>query len=89
MLARNGILKHSAQLSAADFYRNISSESLSTLYITLKVYSVSLFLLDDGPYGKTKDISGPEHPMASRRHSIPGMYYVLCRKKNMFYMCMY
>ncbi|KAM7421903.1 hypothetical protein PAMA_010124 [Pampus argenteus] len=26
---------------------------------------------DDGPYGKTKDISGPEHTMASRRHSIP------------------
>uniref|UniRef100_A0A3Q4H9N6 Glutamate receptor interacting protein 2b n=1 Tax=Neolamprologus brichardi TaxID=32507 RepID=A0A3Q4H9N6_NEOBR len=25
----------------------------------------------DGPYGKTKDISGPEHTMASRRHSIP------------------
>ncbi|KAM7401587.1 hypothetical protein PAMP_016892 [Pampus punctatissimus] len=28
--------------------------------------------VDDGPYGKTKDISGPEHTMASRRHSIPG-----------------
>ncbi|CAB1429499.1 unnamed protein product [Pleuronectes platessa] len=26
---------------------------------------------DDGPYGKTKDISGPEQTMASRRHSIP------------------
>ncbi|KAM9758545.1 glutamate receptor-interacting protein 2 isoform 5-T5 [Menidia menidia] len=26
---------------------------------------------DDGPYGKTKDISGPEHTMALRRHSIP------------------
>ncbi|XP_010790242.1 glutamate receptor-interacting protein 2-like, partial [Notothenia coriiceps] len=25
----------------------------------------------DGPYGKTKDISGPEQTMASRRHSIP------------------
>uniref|UniRef100_A0A3Q0R767 Glutamate receptor interacting protein 2 n=1 Tax=Amphilophus citrinellus TaxID=61819 RepID=A0A3Q0R767_AMPCI len=37
----------------------------------LKMNSVSLFSLDDGPYGKTKDISGPEHTMASRRHSIP------------------
>nr|XP_019960888.1 PREDICTED: glutamate receptor-interacting protein 2-like [Paralichthys olivaceus] len=26
---------------------------------------------DDGPYGKTKDISGQEQTMASRRHSIP------------------
>uniref|UniRef100_A0A3B3B5X8 Glutamate receptor interacting protein 2b n=1 Tax=Oryzias melastigma TaxID=30732 RepID=A0A3B3B5X8_ORYME len=26
---------------------------------------------DDGPYGKTKDISGPEHTMTLRRHSIP------------------
>ncbi|XP_053171592.1 LOW QUALITY PROTEIN: glutamate receptor-interacting protein 2-like [Scomber japonicus] len=31
----------------------------------------SLCMSDDGPYGKTKDISGPEHTMASRRHSIP------------------
>lgn len=31
------------------------------------------FSLDDGPYGKTKDISGPEHTMTLRRHSIPGM----------------
>uniref|UniRef100_A0A087XT31 Glutamate receptor interacting protein 2 n=1 Tax=Poecilia formosa TaxID=48698 RepID=A0A087XT31_POEFO len=30
-----------------------------------------LFLLDEGPYGKTKDISGPEHTMTLRRHSIP------------------
>uniref|UniRef100_A0A3B5RCD9 Glutamate receptor interacting protein 2 n=1 Tax=Xiphophorus maculatus TaxID=8083 RepID=A0A3B5RCD9_XIPMA len=29
------------------------------------------FLLDEGPYGKTKDISGPEHTMTLRRHSIP------------------
>ncbi|XP_034093503.1 glutamate receptor-interacting protein 2-like isoform X10 [Gymnodraco acuticeps] len=28
---------------------------------------------DDGPYGKTKDISGPEQTMASRRHSIPAL----------------
>lgn len=28
--------------------------------------------LDDGPYGKTKDLSGPEQTMSSRRHSIPG-----------------
>ncbi|KAI9546072.1 Glutamate receptor-interacting protein 2 [Dissostichus eleginoides] len=28
-------------------------------------------MTDDGPYGKTKDISGPEQTMASRRHSIP------------------
>uniref|UniRef100_H3C2H0 Glutamate receptor interacting protein 2 n=1 Tax=Tetraodon nigroviridis TaxID=99883 RepID=H3C2H0_TETNG len=27
--------------------------------------------LDDGPYGKTKDLSGPEQTMSSRRHSIP------------------
>ncbi|XP_029358150.1 glutamate receptor-interacting protein 2 [Echeneis naucrates] len=26
---------------------------------------------DDGPYGKTKDISGPEQTLSSRRHSIP------------------
>ncbi|XP_077428730.1 glutamate receptor-interacting protein 2 isoform X3 [Vanacampus margaritifer] len=26
---------------------------------------------DDGPYGKTKDVSGPEVNAASRRHSIP------------------
>ncbi|CAF94896.1 unnamed protein product, partial [Tetraodon nigroviridis] len=26
---------------------------------------------DDGPYGKTKDLSGPEQTMSSRRHSIP------------------
>ncbi|XP_061788407.1 glutamate receptor-interacting protein 2 isoform X3 [Nerophis lumbriciformis] len=31
----------------------------------------SLCIGDDGPYGKTKDVSGPEHNMASRRHSIP------------------
>ncbi|KAK5911908.1 hypothetical protein CesoFtcFv8_001836 [Champsocephalus esox] len=29
--------------------------------------------VDDGPYGKTKDISGPEQTMASRRHSIPAL----------------
>ncbi|KAG7493478.1 glutamate receptor-interacting 2-like isoform X1 [Solea senegalensis] len=28
---------------------------------------------DDGPYGKTKDISGPEQTMACRRHSIPAL----------------
>ncbi|CAK6970400.1 glutamate receptor-interacting protein 2 [Scomber scombrus] len=33
----------------------------------------SLCMSDDGPYGKTKDISGPEHTMASRRHSIPAL----------------
>uniref|UniRef100_A0A3B3B7G2 Glutamate receptor interacting protein 2b n=1 Tax=Oryzias melastigma TaxID=30732 RepID=A0A3B3B7G2_ORYME len=31
----------------------------------------SLCISDDGPYGKTKDISGPEHTMTLRRHSIP------------------
>ncbi|XP_053724688.1 glutamate receptor-interacting protein 2 isoform X3 [Synchiropus splendidus] len=31
----------------------------------------SLCISDDGPYGKTKDISGPEHTLSSRRHSIP------------------
>ncbi|XP_028303135.1 glutamate receptor-interacting protein 2 [Gouania willdenowi] len=31
----------------------------------------SLCISDDGPYGKTKDISGAEHNMALRRHSIP------------------
>ncbi|XP_029007795.1 glutamate receptor-interacting protein 2 isoform X4 [Betta splendens] len=33
----------------------------------------SLCISDDGPYGKTKDISGPEHTLASRRHSIPAL----------------
>uniref|UniRef100_A0A3Q2PAW4 Glutamate receptor interacting protein 2 n=1 Tax=Fundulus heteroclitus TaxID=8078 RepID=A0A3Q2PAW4_FUNHE len=33
--------------------------------------TLSLFLPDEGPYGKTKDISGPEHTMTLRRHSIP------------------
>ncbi|XP_057702766.1 glutamate receptor-interacting protein 2-like isoform X2 [Corythoichthys intestinalis] len=28
---------------------------------------------DDGPYGKTKEVSGPEHNAASRRHSIPAL----------------
>ncbi|XP_029682992.1 glutamate receptor-interacting protein 2 isoform X2 [Takifugu rubripes] len=28
---------------------------------------------DDGPYGKTKDLSGPEQTMSSRRHSIPAL----------------
>ncbi|XP_077582205.1 glutamate receptor-interacting protein 2 isoform X2 [Stigmatopora nigra] len=28
---------------------------------------------DDGPYGKSKDVSGPEHNAASRRHSIPAL----------------
>ncbi|KAM9408622.1 glutamate receptor-interacting protein 2 [Pholidichthys leucotaenia] len=31
----------------------------------------NLCISDDGPYGKTKDISGPEHMSSSRRHSIP------------------
>ncbi|XP_057702767.1 glutamate receptor-interacting protein 2-like isoform X3 [Corythoichthys intestinalis] len=31
----------------------------------------SLCVGDDGPYGKTKEVSGPEHNAASRRHSIP------------------
>ncbi|XP_029682994.1 glutamate receptor-interacting protein 2 isoform X4 [Takifugu rubripes] len=29
--------------------------------------------VDDGPYGKTKDLSGPEQTMSSRRHSIPAL----------------
>uniref|UniRef100_A0A8D3C498 Glutamate receptor interacting protein 2 n=1 Tax=Scophthalmus maximus TaxID=52904 RepID=A0A8D3C498_SCOMX len=33
----------------------------------------SLCIGDDGPYGKTKDISGPEQNMTSRRHSIPAL----------------
>ncbi|XP_077384652.1 glutamate receptor-interacting protein 2 isoform X5 [Festucalex cinctus] len=30
-----------------------------------------LCVRDDGPYGKSKDVSGPERNTASRRHSIP------------------
>ncbi|XP_076027121.1 glutamate receptor-interacting protein 2 [Genypterus blacodes] len=33
--------------------------------------SVSLSPVDDGPYGKSKDLTGPEHTPVSRRHSIP------------------
>ncbi|XP_058488026.1 glutamate receptor-interacting protein 2 isoform X3 [Solea solea] len=36
-----------------------------------KLCRFSLCISDDGPYGKTKDISGPEQTMACRRHSIP------------------
>lgn len=43
----------------------------------LYLYCVSLFSVDDGPYGKTKDISGPEQTMASRRHSIPGIQFTI------------
>ncbi|KAJ3602544.1 hypothetical protein NHX12_030296, partial [Muraenolepis orangiensis] len=28
--------------------------------------------VDDGPYGKNKDLTGPDHVLTSRRHSIPG-----------------
>lgn len=42
----------------------------SKIYLT----AISALPADDGPYGKTKDISGPEQTMASRRHSIPGTY---------------
>ncbi|XP_043978472.1 glutamate receptor-interacting protein 2-like isoform X2 [Gambusia affinis] len=33
----------------------------------------NLCISDEGPYGKTKDISGPEHTMTLRRHSIPAL----------------
>uniref|UniRef100_A0A3P9QGN9 Glutamate receptor interacting protein 2 n=1 Tax=Poecilia reticulata TaxID=8081 RepID=A0A3P9QGN9_POERE len=40
--------------------------------MTMKLNTLlCLFLPDEGPYGKTKDISGPEHTMTLRRHSIP------------------
>ncbi|XP_058488025.1 glutamate receptor-interacting protein 2 isoform X2 [Solea solea] len=38
-----------------------------------KLCRFSLCISDDGPYGKTKDISGPEQTMACRRHSIPAL----------------
>ncbi|TWW61461.1 Glutamate receptor-interacting protein 2, partial [Takifugu flavidus] len=43
---------------------------VSSLKMILGTFSTCL-CLDDGPYGKTKDLSGPEQTMSSRRHSIP------------------
>ncbi|KAA8593592.1 hypothetical protein FQN60_009708 [Etheostoma spectabile] len=51
-------------------YSDRESSMSAVMFCGLK-RDVGADTVDDGPYGKTKDISGPDQTMASRRHSIP------------------